>query len=310
MVDRAVELRLAVEDRADGGRLIDCGIGVPGGIRAGLDLARICLAGLADVAIVPGDVGGRHGPIVQVQTDHPVAACLAAQYAGWALSAGKFFAMGSGPFRSAAAVEPIFDKIGRREQAERVVGVLETRKMPPAEILQKIAADCRVRPQDLTILVAPTASLAGGVQIVARSIETALHKLAELDFDLSRIVAGHGTAPLPPVAADDLTAIGRTNDAILYGARVTLWVRGGDDDLKAIGPKIPSSSSRDHGSPFLDIFKRYNCKFYDVDPMLFSPAEVVLQNVETGRSFAFGRVEPTILTRSFVPDADDGPTAA
>ena len=100
--------------------------------------------------------------------------------------------------------------------------MLETRKPPPPAIVAKIADACRVAPRQSRSFAAPTASLAGGLQIVARSVETALHKLAELKFDLSRIISAHGTAPLPPVAANDLAAIGRTNDAILYGARVIL----------------------------------------------------------------------------------------
>jgi methenyltetrahydromethanopterin cyclohydrolase len=162
-----------------------------------------------------------------------------------------------------------------------------------------IASACRVEPPAVTLLVAPTASLAGGVQVVARSIETALHKLAELKFDLTRVVSAHGAAPLPPVAADDLAAIGRTNDSILYGARVILCVTGDDASLDLIGPRVPSSASRDHGDPFATIFARYNHDFYAVDPHLFSPAEVVFQNIETGRSHAFGRLEPGVLERSF-----------
>ena len=153
--------------------------------------------------------------------------------------------------------------------------MLETRKPPTPAIVAKIAEACRVEPAAVTLLVAPTASLAGGVQIVARSVETALHKLAELKFDLSRIVSAHGTAPLPPVAANDLAAIGRTNDAILYGARVVLAVTGDDASLESIGPQVPSSASRDYGEPFAAIFARYNHDFYAVDPHLFSPAEVV-----------------------------------
>ena len=186
---------------------------------------------LGQVSIVPGDVGGRAVPSVQVLTDHPVLACLASQYAGWALKDGKFFAMGSGPMRAAAGSEAIYDLIGFRETADAVVGVLETRKPPPPAIVAKIAAACRVEPGAVTLLVAPTASLAGGVQIVARSVETALHKLAELKFDLSRIISAYGTAPVPPVAANDMAAIGRTNDAILYGARVVLAVTGDDASL-------------------------------------------------------------------------------
>ena len=293
------ERRIAVHSIEGGGRFIDCGILARGGLSTGVDLARVCLGDLAEVAIVPGEVGGRAASMVQIITDHPVRACLAGQYAGWALKDGKFFAMGSGPMRAAAGTEAIYDVIGFRETADTVVGVLEARKHPTPAIVAKIASACRVEPDNVTLLVAPTASLAGGVQIVARSVETALHKLAELKFDLSRIISAHGTAPLPPVAANDLAAIGRTNDAVLYGARVILAVTGDDPSLESIGPQVPSSSSRDYGEPFAAIFARYNNDFYAVDPHLFSPAEVVFHNIETGRSHAFGRVNPDVLTQSF-----------
>ncbi len=296
---RADEFRVAIHRIDGGGQFVDCGIQARGGWLAGIELARICLGRLGDVSIVPGEIRGRALPLVQVVTDHPVHACLASQYAGWALKEGKFFAMGSGPMRAAAGSEAIFDVIGFRETAEEVFGVLETRKPPPPALVARIAASCKVDPDQVTLLAAPTASLAGCVQIVARSVETALHKLAELKFDLARIISGHGTAPLPPVAATDIAAIGRTNDAILYGARVTLAVTGDDASLEAIGPQVPSSASRDFGEPFAAIFARYNHDFYAVDPHLFSPAEVVFQNVETGKVHGFGQTVPEVLARSF-----------
>ena len=97
LLERAVEHKVAASPIERGGRLVDCGIDVRGGLLVGLTLARVCLAGLAEVTLVPGEVGGHACPYVQVTTDHPVQACLASQYAGWALSEGKFFAMGSGP---------------------------------------------------------------------------------------------------------------------------------------------------------------------------------------------------------------------
>jgi methenyltetrahydromethanopterin cyclohydrolase len=291
--------RLAEHTIEGGGTVFDFGISARGGLEAGLILARACLADLADVSIQPGEVNGIPCPLVQVRTDHPVAACLASQYAGWQLADGKFFAMGSGPMRAAYGKEAIFDKIGFREDASAVVGVLEGRKIPPPSVIAKIAEGCRVEPKDVTLLIAPTASLAGGVQVVARSVETALHKLSELSFDLSRIASAHGTAPLPPVAKDDLAAIGRTNDAILYGGRVVLWVTGDDDSLADVGPKVPARSSRDFGEPFASIFARYNHDFYAVDPHLFSPAEIVFQNLDTGRTHHFGATEPGVLARSF-----------
>jgi len=148
--------------------------------------------------------------------------------------------------------------------------------------------------------VARTASLAGTVQVVARSVETCLHKLHELGFDLARVQSGYGVAPLPPVAADDLTGIGRTNDAVLYGGSVTLWVRGDDDLLTTIGPRVPSSSSADHGQPFAAIFEKYGRDFYKIDPLLFSPAEVTFINLDTGRTHRFGELRPDVIRQSFV----------
>jgi methenyltetrahydromethanopterin cyclohydrolase len=301
LLRRAEECRVASSTSETGCRLIDCGVSVPGGLQAGVELARICLSGLAEVSILPGEIEGLPCPMVQVVTDHPVSACLASQYAGWQLNEGKFFAMGSGPMRAAAGREDLFAKIGRTEKAEAVVGVLETRKPPPPEVVNRIADACGVATDAVALLYAPTASLAGGVQIVARSVETALHKLLELDFDLERIVSAQGTAPLPPVARDDLAAIGRTNDAILYGARVVLYVTGPDDTLLQIGHEVPSSSSRDHGAPFAEVFARYNHDFYAVDPLLFSPAEVVFQNLESGLVHKFGQTLPQVLARSFFP---------
>ena len=300
LIGSAAERFVAVRPIEGGGRCIDCGIEARGGLLAGLDLARICLADLALVEVVSGDLGGRICPHIQVVTDSPVEACLASQYAGWAIREAGFFALGSGPMRAASARDPMFARLGRSaEDAPAVVGVLETRTLPTPAVVASIAESCRVPPSAVTLLVAPTASLAGGVQVVARSIETALHKLSELEFDLSRIVSAHGTAPLPPVASDDLAAIGRTNDAILYGARVTLYVTGEDASLAGVGPRVPSSASPDHGEPFSSIFARYNRDFYAVDPHLFSPAEISFHNIDTGRVHAFGKVETGVLSRSF-----------
>ena len=290
------DLRINVQTTSNGARVLDCGVKAEGGIHAGLGLARVCLAGLADVYLVQGD---QLFPQVQVSTDHPVRACMASQYAGWQVSVGKFFAMGSGPMRAAYGKEAIFDHIPGRETPEAAVGVLETRKMPTDEVAAHLAEKLNLAPDCLTLLVAPAASTAGTLQVVARALETALHKLHELKFDLGQVVSGHGTAPLPPVAAYEMSAIGRTNDAILYGGRAILWVRCEDDQLAEIGPKVPSSASPDHGAPFADLFAKAGHDFYKIDPMLFSPAEIVFQNLRTGRAFSFGRMEPAILRKSW-----------
>jgi methenyltetrahydromethanopterin cyclohydrolase len=285
--------------RIGGACVLDCGIEVPGSVEAGRLLSVVALADLGRVELVPGPAHVASGPFVQVATDQPVAGCMASQYAGWEIREGDFFAMGSGPMRAAANREKIFEDIGYAEKSDCAIGLLETRTMPSVHVVNSLAAACKVKAADLVLLVAPTASQAGTFQVVARSVETALHKLYELGFDLDRIESGWGLAPLPPVAADDLTAIGRTNDAILYGGQVTLWIRGDDASLEAIGPQIPSRSSDDYGQPFAKIFARYDHNFYKIDRHLFSPALVRLVNLDSGKSFSFGECLPEVLQSSF-----------
>lgn len=299
MATTAAALRIIVSTTGSGARLLDCGVKAPGGLQAGLSLARVCLAGQAEVSLAQGDVAGVACPLIQVSSDQPVLACMASQYAGWQISVGKFFAMGSGPMRAAYGKEELFEHIPGREQSPVAVGCLETRKLPDDAVIDFLTKALNLPANKITLLVAPAASLAGTMQVVARSLETALHKLHELKFDLNQVVSGMGSAPLPPVAKDELGAIGRTNDAILYGGRVVLWVQSDDDLLKEVGPKVPASASPDYGAPFASIFARYEHDFYKIDPMLFSPAEIVFVNLKSGRSFAFGRTRPEVLCESF-----------
>jgi methenyltetrahydromethanopterin cyclohydrolase len=299
MAANAALFRLEVQSTTAGARLLDCGLKTEGGLQAGLGVARVCLAALADVTIVPGNIGDLAVPLVQVTTDAPLLACMASQYAGWQVALGKYFAMASGPMRALYGKEELYDHLPGREKAPVAVGVLETRKLPGDDVIAYLAEKLDLPPEKLTLLAAPAFSIAGNLQVVARSLETALHKLYELKFDLTQVVSGIGVAPLPPVAADELSAIGRTNDAILYGGQAILWVKADDEQLREIGPKVPSCTSPDHGAPFADIFNRYEMDFYKIDPLLFSPALITFNNLRTGRSHVFGRLEVDVLKRSF-----------
>jgi len=207
--------------------------------------------------------------------------------------------MGSGPARALIRAEELYDELGWDERASVAVLCLETREPPPAAIADFVAERAGVAPSALTLVMAPTASIAGGVQIAARVVETALHKLHELDFDVRRVVSGFGSAPLPPPARKDPDAIGRTNDAILYGGQVELTVDGPDDDFEGLVERLPASASRDYGEPFGTVLEDANWDFYAIDPMLFSPAEVRLVSTASGRSYHAGDVNPEVLERSF-----------
>jgi methenyltetrahydromethanopterin cyclohydrolase len=297
--ERAAELRIGVHTLPSGARVLDCGVDAVGGVAAGKALAELCMGGLGHVDFAPVLVDGDQWPGIQVWTDHPSVSCMASQYAGWAVTPEGYFAMGSGPLRARARVEKeLFEKLGYAEDAARGVLVLETRTLPTDAVAGWVAGKAGVSPDAITFAVAPTASVAGGVQIVARVVETGLHKMDTLGFDVTRVVSAMGTAPLTPTAKNDLRAIGRTNDCVLYGGQARYVVRAEDDELATLAERLPSSNSADYGRPFYDIFKRYDNDFYKIDPLLFSPAEVWLTSATTGRTFHAGRLNPDVLRAS------------
>jgi methenyltetrahydromethanopterin cyclohydrolase len=299
----AAELKIAVTNGELGETLIDAGSRSPGSIAAGLLVAEICMGGLGTVTLAASASTPRWPWTLLVRSSNPVTACLASQYAGWRLSEGKgadaFFALGSGPARALARSEALFEELGYRDRAASATLVMESSRPPPSTLVARIAHDCGVEPQQLTLIYAPTQSFAGGVQVVARVLEVALHKAHELKFPLQRIVEGLGVAPLSPPHPDLVTAMGRTNDAIIYAGRVHLFVTGPASDARELAQALPSEGSRDYGQPFAAIFKRFKGDFYAIDPMLFSPAEVIVTAIETGESFHRGHVDLQLLDASF-----------
>jgi methenyltetrahydromethanopterin cyclohydrolase len=288
--------------RVGGAAVIDAGAVCPGSLEAGVLLARLCMGDLATVTLAAawGDQLASNNT-VQVRSDDPLRSCLGAQYAGWPVQSDDFFAMGSGPMRMLRGREPMLEELGLVETSSIVAGVLEAETLPSPAAIELIAEQCGVDCQGVHLAVAPSTSIAGSIQVVARSIETALHKLHELNFDVRDIRSATGVAPLPPPAkrGDTVDGIGRTNDAILYGATVTLWVDCPDDQVHQVVDRVPSSSSSDHGQPFAKIFKQYEYDFYKVDPLLFSPAVVTFHNLRSGRSWTAGKIDSAVLKQSF-----------
>ncbi len=301
-------LRLDVRRTPAGATIVDAGIAAKGGIEAGRRIAEICMAGLGQVRLEAGSPFPAWPFRLGVSAGDPVAACLASQYAGWSLAHGDgdagYFAMASGPGRAKAAKEALFDELGYVDRdAFWGIFVLETDRVPPDELVARVAADCGLAPSALTFILTPTTSLAGAVQITARVLEVALHKVHALGFPLDRVRDGLGAAPLPPPSPDFLTAMSRTNDTILFGGEVQLFVTGPEPEARDLAAKLPSSASRDFGRPFGQIFKEAGFDFYKIDPMLFSPARVMVTCLDTGRTFTEGRLAPDLLARSF----GDGP---
>jgi methenyltetrahydromethanopterin cyclohydrolase len=310
LIDDAARLRVDVT-RTDGGTVIvDAGVNAKGSAEAGILIARICMNGLGRVARrVAYDSAPLWPDFIEVHTSNPVLACLASQYAGWSLSATKeqtggkkFFSLGSGPARALACKEPLFDELGYRDRHDRGALVMEVDRLPPQVVIDKVLNDCGLAPEHLVIAVTPTQSVAGTVQVVARVVEVALHKTHVLGVDLGEVVEGSGSAPLPPPAPDGIAAMGRTNDAILYGGRVHLTVKS-DAAAKRLAAELPSSNARDYGRPFADIFTSFNYDFYQIDPALFAPAQVWVSSLESGATYHGGRVDKPLLDAQWLGDA-------
>ena len=302
----AARLRLKVSRLDNGCTLIDGGIDCLGSLQAGQRIAAICMADLGQINLRANPTFADWPWQIEVSSSQPVLACLASQYAGWSLSIDdparpgkKFHALGSGPARALAQREPLFQELAYRDSAERTCLVLETDRYPPPALSEKIAGDCGVRPEHLTLILTPTGSLAGVVQIAARVVEVGLHKAHEIGFPLHDIVDSLGSTPLPPPTGDGLSAMGRTNDTILFGGQIHLFVTGPDERAADLAQRLPSSQSRDYGKPFAQVFADYQYDFFQVDGLLFSPARVAVTALASGRTFHSGKLDSALLNRSF-----------
>ena len=299
-----------VEKTSLGTTLIDAGIRARGGFIAGKFVTEICLGGYGSAEILPMQYGDITFSSIYIQTDYPALSTLASQFAGWRIKIGDYSAIGSGPAR-AISLKPkkLYRKLEYSEQSDSAVLVLETNKNPPDEVIQKISSECNISPEKLFLVLVPTSSLAGATQVSGRIVETGLHKLETLGLDPKIVEYAWGYAPIIPLHPKFDEAMGRTNDAILYGGTAYYLVNHDDDDeLKEIVKLAPSSSSRmiqeakalAKKSPrFLDIFKEAGFDFYEIDPNIFAPAVVMINNMKTGNFFRAGALDVDVLKSSF-----------
>lgn len=296
-------LRISVSKLKNGTRIIDAGIDMPGGLEAGRRIAEICMGGLGTVTLRASTNFENWSWHVDVHSLHPVISCLGSQYSGWALSHGEgkeaFNALGSGPGRAMGSKEPLFEELCYRDKADAACIVIEADRMPPVEIADMIAGQCRIDAAKLTLIMTPTSSLSGGLQVVARVLETALHKIHVLGFPLEKVIDGAGSVPICPPSADLMTAMSRTNDAILFAGQVQLYVDADNKTSEKLAKELPSSASKDYGKPFGRILMDVGHDFYKVDPRLFSPARVTISSVQTGNSFHGGKIDAGLLDQSF-----------
>ena len=288
--------------KADSGTtIVDAGVKAKGGLQAGRIITEICMGGCGKARITSRKYGKLELPFIFVHTDHPAIATLGSQYAGWQISEEGYFAIGSGPAR-ALALKPkeIYREIGYRDDFNKAIVVLETEKFPPATLLERLVSDCKILHENLVVILTPTTSVAGAVQVSGRIVETGIHKLRKLGLNPNAILHAWGCAPIPPIHPKFADAMARANDAILYGGTAYYIVEYEDEEeLQKIVKDAPSNASKDYGKPFIETFKEANCDFYKIDPNLFAPAVLIINNIKTGRVFKAGKINVETLAKSF-----------
>lgn len=299
LIDSADEFGVIVKKDGSGATLIDAGIEAHGGFAAGQLITEICLGGLAKTELTYKRFGDLELPSIFVYTDYPAISSLGSQFAGWQIKVDKYIAMGSGPAR-ALSLKPkeLYEKISYEDSSDTAVLVLETSKEPPEKAVANISQECGVNPENLFLVLVPTSSVAGSVQISGRIVETGLHKLTEVGLDAKLVTHACGYAPIAPVHPKLAQAMGRTNDAIIYAGVAYYTVNAEDDKLKELLEKAPASASRGYGKPFTEIFKEAGYDFYKIDPGLFAPAVFVINNAKTGKTFRAGKIDVDVFKKS------------
>jgi methenyltetrahydromethanopterin cyclohydrolase len=285
-----------------GATVIDAGVKVPGGFQAGKMLTELCMGGAGKAQIGFKTYGDLTFPSITISTDHPAIAALGSQFAGWRIKEPDgSIAIGSGPAR-ALALKPkdVYAEIGYKDSSDKAVLTLESNNLPSDALIEKVATACGIKAENLVVVVAPTASIAGLTQVTGRIVEVGIHKLRTLGLSPKVIRYACGYAPIPPLGTDFEVAMARTNDAILYGGVVYCTVDYEDEAaLQRIVEQAPSKASKDYGKPFLQIFKEADRDFYKIDHNLFAPAVLIINNAKTGNMFWAGKMSVEALKESF-----------
>jgi methenyltetrahydromethanopterin cyclohydrolase len=302
MIDNQDFYGVNVAKTSSGATVVDAGLNAPGGFQAGRIITEICMGGCGIAKIDFKRYDDLELPSITVSTDHPAIATLGSQFAGWRIKDGDdSVAIGSGPAR-ALALKPkeIYQELAYKDKSDRAVLVLETDKPPSDALIERVANACQIKPENLTVIFAPTASIVGSTQVTGRIVETGLHKLRTLGLDPQAVRYAMGYAPIPPLCRESEVAMARTNDAILYGGTVYYTVECDDEEaLRRILEQAPSKASKNYGKPFLQVFKEAGRDFYKIDSNLFAPAVLMINNVKTGRTLKAGQINIEALKESF-----------
>lgn len=295
--------------RIKGAYVLDCGIDADGGWEAAKLVTEILFGGLNKITIetFPEKIDDVYYNAVHVHSDHVVLQQAACNISGWELRPGKYAPVLAGPGRTLARKSGDWlEKYSNyADKYHKAVLTVEKGTMVSEEEVQDLIDAVGIEAENLYIIVAASGSTVCSVEVSARILEQTLHRLLEEGFNLDHIIEAHGICVVPPVVKNDLIAMGRLNDVLLYGGQSTFTVDCEDNEIEAVIDKLTTDKCPESGRMFQDIYKEHGCDFYKVPSELYSPAKVLIINQRTGRVFKAGSFNLEVLAKSFNSSIND-----
>lgn len=304
MIEESDKLGVKVIKMDCGATLIDCGLKVKGSFEAGVAFTKVTLGNLGTVNLGNMNLDDDTSfSAVELFVTEPLISCLGSQIAGWQVSSGNFATIGSGPARAQAGKDTdiYLDMTPYRDRNDEVVLCIQDIKYPEDDIALKVAEDCKVKVEDVYLLLAPSACIVGSIQVAARMLEQVCHKMHEKGFDVNKVVSCRGIAPIAPVVNNEVKAMGRINDAILYGGSTEFWVEADDVECqKVVHQLVSNTSSPYYPTLFEKVFADNDCDFYKIDHDFHSIAKIQLHSTITGKCFFAGEINKEVIKKSFL----------
>jgi methenyltetrahydromethanopterin cyclohydrolase len=292
-----------ISKSSGGATIVDMGIEADGSWLGAKMYVEAAHGGMAELTYGRTRIKDLDLPTANLMVDNPMLSVIGCEAGAWAVGEGEFVPVASGPVRAKARADRWSQRVEYEDPSPYVLLQMQTVSIPNDETLAYVADACGIPVANLTVMVAPSASLVGSIQVCSRAFEQCIISLARnTSFDISTILHGYGSAPVAPVIKDEVLAMGRINDALVYGGSGGMWLRHSDDDeVRRMTEGLPFSAQAgdDYGKGYAEIYATYGHSLFNIPAPLDSPAKVMMTNMLTGNVFTAGKIDEDIVYRSF-----------
>lgn len=307
LVEDAPILEVDVRPGHAGALILDCGVAARGSWEAGRRIAELAHGGMMRATLGMTDVQGIPLPELVGDSWRPFFSIQGLQVS-FALDEVDAAIRVSGPVR--ACMDGRLDRPS--DLVDGVcswgVAIVEATRLPNADVVEAIARRAGLRPEELTLVVVPSNSLAGVAQLAGRLNECVVFTLDQsMGLDPRCVVSILGAVPLAPCGGEGTPAVTQ-DDMIHYAGRATMVVEAAPHwDLKAIAGALVFRSSPAYGRLFSEFLAEAGGVFEAIPGLsdLNKVARITLVDRTTGRMASAGAVDVELLA-SALGRADGG----